>query len=166
MRADATAVRGTAGRHGGAAFAVSRTYLWVWGAMMVVLGVGSLMVNPNFGTGQDVTVGHLFGVFEVNGWHALAGLVSGIIALAFALSRRWVVLGAVYIALTSGLVPGGLFLASGDGSTAFDLIPVDYWDAITLHLVPGVIGIACVLADLVLQQRSTADLASASETRL
>lgn len=153
MSTKATTSRGTA---------VSRAYLWIWGAMMVVLGIGSLIANPDFGTGQNVKVGHLFGVLEVNGWHGLAGLVSGIVALAFAPSRRWAHVGAIYIALTSGLIPAPLFFQAGDGGTAAGLIPVDYWDAITLHLIPGIVGVASVVADR-LRRRSMAHLTSPAE---
>lgn len=27
-------------------------YLWIWGPMLLVLGVGSLIINPDFGVGE------------------------------------------------------------------------------------------------------------------
>ncbi len=126
----------------------SRGYLWIWCTTIVVLGVGSLVVNPDFATGQDVTVGHLFGVIETNGWHGLAALLSGIVGLAFARSPRWAPRVAVGIGLVTGVVPAAVFFAFGDGSIALGLVPVEYFDVLTLHLVPGVIGIACGLAGL------------------
>ncbi len=125
----------------------SRAYLWIWGAALVVLGAGSLLLNPSFATGQDARAEHLFGVFETNGWHGLAGLSAGIVALVFAPSRRWAPAAAIGVGVLGGIVPALVFLASGDGSVALGMIPVDFADAISLHLVPGIVGVACAFVD-------------------
>ena len=62
-----------------------------------------------FGTaGSD----HIFGIFETNGWHNLAGLISGLIALGFATRPEWARLGALfkgvlYVAITTSLAIWG-----------------------------------------------------------
>lgn len=66
----------------------SHLYLWIWGAMLLVLGVGSLIINPDFSTGRDATQKHLFGFLETNGWHGLAGASAGVAAVASAWSTR------------------------------------------------------------------------------
>ena len=48
--------------------AVAPLYLWIWGAGLIVLGTGSLVVHPDFAVGAEVTEEHLFGVIETNGW--------------------------------------------------------------------------------------------------
>lgn len=126
--------------------AAPRLYLLVWGSALVVLGVGSLLVHPDFGTGDAVSGEHLFGVFETNGWHGLAGLLAGVVSLVSAAANRRTREVTLGIALLAGIVPAVAFLVSGDDSAAFGLVPVDAADAITLHLIPGLVGLACLAA--------------------
>ena len=126
---------------------MSRVYLWIWGTMLLVLGVGSLIIHPDFGVGQGVTAEHLFGVFETNGWHGLAGGALGAVAIYSVWSRRWLRAVTLGVSMLGGIVPALLFLVSGDDSVALRLIPVDVADAITLHLLPGLVGLACVAVD-------------------
>lgn len=121
----------------------ARIYLWAWGAALVVLGAGSLIVHPHFGLGAEVTDRHLFGVFETNGWHGLAGLAAGAFGLAFARSDRWAAAAAAGLGAAGGVVPALIFFVVGDGGVALAAIPVDIADAVTLHLIPGLIGVAC-----------------------
>lgn len=58
--------------------------------MLVVLGVGSLVVHPDFAVGDGVTEEHLFGVFETNGWHGVAGASAGVLAVYSAVRSRWI----------------------------------------------------------------------------
>lgn len=140
-------------------------YLSIWGPLLLVLGVGSLIVNPDFGVGDDVTEKHLFGLFETNGWHGLAGASAGVAAVVSAWSRRWIREVALGVALISGMVPAVIFLVSGDGSAALGIIPVDVTDAVTLHLVPGLIGLACVAGDAVRTSAGAADGTSGVSVR-
>ena len=124
-------------------------YLLLWGTGLLVLGVGSLIVHPDFSTGAHVTSKEFLGA-ETNGWHGVAGLSLGLLALAFV--RPSVVPRApaiaLVIAIVGGIVPAIVFAFVGDGGVAIDLIPVDLTDAIVLHLVPGLIGCACAAFDL------------------
>ena len=135
-------------------------YLWIWGAALVFLGVGSLVVHPDFAVGDRVTGVRFLGV-ETNGWHGVAGLASGILALAYARSKRWAPTVAMVVGVVAGLVPGVVFVLSGDRSVAVGLIPVDMVDAVALHLVPGVIGVVCALASARPALRSTGSVAPA-----
>ncbi len=126
---------------------VSRIYLGVWGSMLLVLGIGSLVIHPDFGVGRHVTAEHLFGVFETNGWHGLAGGALGAVAGYSAWSGRWLRGATLGVAILGGIIAAFAFLVSGDDSVALRLIPVDTADAITLHLLPGLVGLACLAID-------------------
>ena len=124
-------------------------YLWVWGTLLVILGGAGLALHPDFAVGADVSHEHLFGVFETNGWHSVAGLAFGIPSLAVA-SRApgWAPATALAVGLFGGVVPAASFAAVGDGGVFLGLIPVDLADALTLHLIPGLLGIAAAIPGL------------------
>lgn len=126
----------------------SSRYLLVWGLALVVLGVASLIVHPDFATGDAVTAKRFLGEFETNGWHGIAGLLLGVLALASFRSDRWAPTVALVIGVAGGVVPAVVFALAGDGEVALGLVPVDVTDAITLHLIPGLVGIACGLFDV------------------
>lgn len=121
---------------------LSQIYLWISAAYLLILGVGSLVINPSFAAGDAASVKNLFGVLETNGWHGLAGLLLGLAALPFAISAPWRRRGAALIGALL-LLSGGLLLVYGDGGVALGLIPVDTTDAVLLHVVPGVVGLVC-----------------------
>lgn len=120
-------------------------YLWVWGAMLVVLGAGSLLLHPDFSVGDDVAGEHLFGVIETNGWHGVAGLTMGVLALAFARSDRWAPTVAAVVGGVGGVLPAVVMFLAGDGNVALGLVPVELRDTVLLHLVPGVLGVALAI---------------------
>jgi hypothetical protein len=124
----------------------AQLYLWIWGALLIVLGVGSLIVHPDFSLGSDVTGKHLFGVFDTNGWHGVLGLMSGLGALAFAPSDRWSTPAALVVGVGAGLIPAAVFFVVGSGGIAVGLVPVDLADGILLHLIPGFLGLAAAAA--------------------
>lgn len=124
----------------------AQLYLWTWGPLLLVLGIGSLIVHPDFSLGSDVTARHLFGVFDTNGWHGILGLLTGAVALLFVSSERYSTVVAAGIGLGAGLVPAAIFFAVGNGGVALGLIPVDLADGVCLHLVPGVIGLGAAAA--------------------
>ena len=90
----------------------------------------------------------MFGVFETNGWHGLVGGQAGVAALLSVWTRRRVREVSLGVALLAGIGAAAIFVVSGDGSAALGLIPVDLADAITLHLIPGLVGLACVAFDM------------------
>lgn len=124
-------------------------YLWIWGALLVVLGLGGLVLHPDFAVGDGVTHEHLFGVFETNGWHSVAGLAFGIPSLVVAArAPGWAPATALVVGLFGGVVPAASFLAVGDGGVFLGLIPVDTVDALTLHLLPGLLGVTAAIPGL------------------
>lgn len=122
-------------------------FLWVWGGALVVLGSGSLILHPDFAVGDAVTAERLFGVFETNGWHGVAGLLTGLVALASVWRGVMKAEAALVVAIAGGILPAVAFFVSGDDTAALGLIPVDIADAVSLHLVPGLLGLGAVAID-------------------
>ena len=85
----------------------------------------------------------MLGVLDVNGWHNLVHLASGLLGLAvarsYSASRRYAIgFGAVYAAVAIwGLV-------IGDGESILGIVPVNSEDNV-LHLLIAVAGIAAGL---------------------
>ena len=64
----------------------ARLYLIVAGIYLVITGVAGFIVDQSFPVGAAARTGDsgmIFGIFETNGWHSLAGLSFGVIALYF-----------------------------------------------------------------------------------
>ncbi len=80
----------------------------------------------------------LFGVFDVNGWHNVVHLASGVVALALARThpRQFALgFGTLYVLLAVW----GFVL--GDGESILSIVPVNTADNV-LHLVLGVSALA------------------------
>jgi Domain of unknown function (DUF4383) len=94
----------------------ARLYLVVSGAFLLVVAVAGFAVNHSFPIGRDQVeaagTGHLLGILETNGWHNLAGLFSGLVALGFATRPRWarfgaLLKGAFYVVVTTSIAIWG-----------------------------------------------------------
>lgn len=76
----------------------ARVYLVVSGVFLLVFAGAGFLVNSTFPIGTNELAragsGHTLGIFETNGWHSLAGVISGIVALGFALKSDWARFGA------------------------------------------------------------------------
>ena len=122
----------------------AQAYCLAFGIVLVAVGVIGFFTNSSFATGDDASRDALFGVFDVNGWHNVVHLASGVAALAVAGSRSAARLfafgfGGVYVLVTV------LGLASGGNSTLFDLIAINTEDNF-LHLAIAIFGIAAAAA--------------------
>jgi len=80
------------------------------------LGIIGLVVDQTFPVGADAAVAsgsdHIFGVFETNGWHSLAGLLLGVVSFFFALrperAREAAIgIGAFHVGVVVALVLWG-----------------------------------------------------------
>jgi hypothetical protein len=120
----------------------AQVYSLVFGVTLLVAGIAGFFADSSFGDlGSNVQGDDLI-VFEVNGWHNLVHIASGLLGLALmgrADSARLYALGfgTVYLAVTIwGFI---------DGNDVFGLLPVnsaDNW----LHVAIAVTGIIAGLA--------------------
>ena len=124
-----------------------KTLAQVWaltlGAILVLVGVAGFLVEPSFGVGDDAQRGTLI-LFDINGWHNVVHLLSGIVGLAMAGTAARARLfsigyGIVYVLVTI------LGFAVGDGGLLLSIIPINTADNL-LHLAIAVTGIAIGLA--------------------
>jgi hypothetical protein len=120
----------------------AQVYSLVFGATLLLAGILGFFVDASFGDlGSDVQGDELI-VFEVNGWHNVVHIASGLLGLALAgraVTARVYALGfgAVYLLVTIwGMV---------DGNDVLGLIPVNGADNI-LHIAIAVTGILAGLA--------------------
>jgi len=119
----------------------AQRYALSFGIMLLVVGILGFIADSSFGTGSDVD-GSDFIIFEVNGWHHIVHILSGLLGLALWRRRdtaRAYALGlsAVYLVVTIwGFITGDQVLW---------LIPVDTADNI-FHLVIAAAGLAAGLS--------------------
>lgn len=135
-RRDTTTNRTTADR------TPAQLYALVFGITLVVAGIAGFFADSSFGDlGSNVSGDELI-VFEVNGWHNIVHLASGLVGLAVFMSapasRLYALgFGAVYLVVTIwGFV---------DGNDVVGLIPVNTADNF-LHLAIAAAGILAGLA--------------------
>ena len=119
----------------------AQLYALLFGITLLAVGILGFIADSSFDTGSNVQ-GSDFIIFEVNGWHNLVHIASGIAGIA--LSRRAdsarlfaLGFGAVYLLVTIwGLI---------DGNDVLGLIPVDAANS-ALHLAIAALGIGAGLA--------------------
>jgi Domain of unknown function (DUF4383) len=121
------------------------------GLTLVAVGLIGFLVNGSFDTGHHVQGDDLI-IFEVNGWHNLVHLASGLLLLAGAGHRKRAKAISLLFGMTYGLVTVyGLV----DGDEVFGLIPVDAADNV-LHIL---LTLTSLFAGLVSRGRYDRDLA-------
>jgi hypothetical protein len=116
----------------------ARLYAAAAGAGLVLLGVIGFFYEPSFATGEDRSVGEVFGLFAANGWQNLLHVAVGLLGLAAAGSSArtyalaaglaWVLLALWGFLVGSGGAILGLFAVNG----ALNV----------LHLLLGLAGLA------------------------
>jgi len=124
-----------------------KTLAQIWaltlGAVLVVVGLVGFLVEPSFAVGDNAQRGTLI-LFDVNGWHNVVHLLSGVVGLAMAGTAARARLysigyGTVYVLVTI------LGFAVGDGGLLLSLIPINTADNV-LHLAVALTGIGVGLA--------------------
>ena len=109
------------------------------GAVLVVAGIIGFFYNAEFTTDESVRDA-VFGVLDVNGWHNLVHILTGVLGLlaygagVYAARSYAMALGVVY------LVVAAWGFIVGDGDSILSIIPVNTEDNI-LHLMLGVGGV-------------------------
>ena len=122
---------------------LAQVYALALGGVLVLVGIVGFLVEPSFGVGDSAQRGTLI-LFDINGWHNVVHLLSGIVGLAMAATAAKARLfsigyGVVYVVVTI------LGLAVGDGGLLLSIIPINTADNV-LHLLIAVSGIAVGLA--------------------
>ena len=136
----------------------AQVYALVIGATLAVAGVIGFFYSGDFSTGDatkdPANRDAVFGLLDVNGWHNLVHLGSGLVGLAcwrsFAAARAYAIgLGAVYTVVTI------LGFIAGDGDSILALLPVNTEDNV-LHLVIALVGLAVGLGSPTAPRPTTA----------
>ena len=117
----------------------AQVFALLFGAVLTVAGILGFFVNASFEIAARVDRDTLI-LFDINGWHNVVHLVSGVIGLGLAGSwagaRAYAFgLGAVYVVLT---IVGFIV---GDGGTLVMLVPINIEDNF-LHLAIAIAGLA------------------------
>ncbi|HEV2813700.1 MAG TPA: DUF4383 domain-containing protein [Solirubrobacteraceae bacterium] len=116
-------------------------YCLLGGAALLLAGIAGFIVDATFDTGGGIDGDKLI-AFEVNGWHNLIHIASGILLLASSAKRA----SAKTVALLFGVVYGAVSLIGLiDGNTVLGLIPVNPADNI-LHIALSLAGILAAFA--------------------
>ena len=121
----------------------AQLYALIFGALLTIAGITGFFYNSDFTSDKGVRDA-VFGVLDVNGWHNVVHIVTGVIGLAvassYSASRSYALgLGLIYIIVAIW----GFIIGSGD--SILSIIPVNTEDNI-LHLLIGVAGIAAGMA--------------------
>ena len=117
---------------------LAQVYALTLGAVLVAVGILGFLVEPSFGVGAGAERGTLI-AFDINGWHNVVHVLSGVAGLALAGSAARARLfclgyGVVYVLVTI------LGFAVGDGGLLLSLIPINTADNL-LHLAIALTGI-------------------------
>lgn len=124
----------------------AQVYCLVAGAALAAGGVLGFFYNASFTTGDATLTDRdaVLGLLDVNGWHNLVHLASGVFALALARSfsgaRTFAgALGAAYAVVAI------LGLALGDGESIVGVLPINTEDNV-LHVLLSAAGLAAYFA--------------------
>ena len=139
----------------------AQLYAFVFGFVLVAAGIIGFFYEASFAVGDDTLVEReaVLGILDVNGWHNLVHILTGVVGLAaasaYSSSRTYaLVLGVVYIAVAVW----GFIIGSGD--SILSIIPVNTADNV-LHLLIGVAGIAAGVATPAVAEPTAARTAAA-----
>jgi hypothetical protein len=122
----------------------AQVYALVFGVTLVAAGIIGFFYTASFDTGNGIERDAVLGILDVNGWHNIVHILTGVLGLlvvaSYGASRGYAFgLGAVYIAVAlAGFI-------AGSGNELINLIPVNTEDNV-LHLLIGIAGIGAGLA--------------------
>ena len=122
----------------------AQVFALVIGLTLVAAGIAGFFYNASFATGDDVPRDAVIGILDVNCWHNVVHIATGVAGLVLAGSYDGARLfalggGALYLAVA---VAG--FIA-GDGGVLLGLMPVNTEDNL-LHLLIAIAGLGAGFA--------------------
>lgn len=117
----------------------AQVYALVIGLTLTVAGIAGFFYDASFGSGDGLEREAVLGILDVNGWHNVVHVLSGVLGLLVAGSYSGarvyaLVFGGVYVVVTL------LGFIAGDGGEVLGLVPVNTEDNL-LHLLLGVAGV-------------------------
>ena len=121
----------------------AQLYALIFGALLTIAGIIGFFYNSEF-TSRDEVRTAVLGILDVNGWHNVVHILSGVLGLVVASkysSARSYAFGMGFIYLIIAI--WGFII--GSGGSILSIIPVNTEDNI-LHLLIGVAGIAAGVA--------------------
>jgi Domain of unknown function (DUF4383) len=118
----------------------AKLYATVVGTVLTIAGIVGFFYSASFGSPGEVD--KVLGILDVNGWHNVVHLVTGLlglVAVGYAAREYALGLGLVYLVVAIwGFV-------IGSGESILGIVPVNSDDNV-LHLILGVAGLAAGLA--------------------
>jgi Domain of unknown function (DUF4383) len=118
----------------------AQVFALVIGATLTVAGIVGFFYNASFDTGDGTARDAVLGILDVNGWHNVVHIVTGLLGLAavgYAARAYALVLGVVYVVVA---IWGFAETTNGVG-VILDFLPINTEDNI-LHLALGLTGLA------------------------
>ena len=118
----------------------ARLYALLVGGVLTIAGMIGFFYDSSFDTGSALTTDAELGILDVNGWHNVVHIATGLLGLAavgYAVRAYALVLGVVYVVVA---IWGFAETTNGFG-VILDFLPVNTEDNI-LHLVLGLTGLA------------------------
>ncbi|HEX4733167.1 MAG TPA: DUF4383 domain-containing protein [Thermoleophilaceae bacterium] len=121
----------------------AQLYALGFGAILTIAGIIGFFYNSEF-TSNKAVRDAVFGILDVNGWHNVVHVLTGVLGLVVASSyssARSYALGFGFVYLI--IAVWGFIIGSGD--SILSIIPVNTEDSV-LHLFIGLAGIAAGMA--------------------
>jgi Domain of unknown function (DUF4383) len=120
----------------------ARLYALTVGGVLTIAGIIGFFYDASFDVGDSLQRDAVLGILEVNAWHNIVHILTGVLGLLAAgyAAREYALgLGLVYVVVA---FLGFIDFASGDvNDTILQFIPVNTEDNI-FHLALGVLGLA------------------------
>ena len=123
-----------------AASSPARLYALLVGGALTIAGIIGFFYDSSFDTGDALTTDAVLGILDVNGWHNVVHIVTGLLGLAavgYAARAYALVLGLVYVVVAIW----GFAETTNSVGVILDFLPVNTEDNI-LHLALGLTGLA------------------------
>ena len=120
---------------------LAQWYATLVGATLLLIGLLGFISDATFDTGTSGLQGDGFLGFEVNGWHNLVHLVSGLFLLSMAKKRRTAKAAVTAFGVIYGLVA---LIGLIDGNDVLGIIPVNGADNV-LHIALSALALYCGL---------------------
>jgi hypothetical protein len=113
----------------------AKLYALIAGIVLLIAGIAGFFYSSSFGSPGEVDA--LIGIFDVNAWHNIVHIATGLLGLiAWRYGAREYALGLGFVYLVVAI--WGFIL--GDGESILGFLPISTEDNV-LHLALGVAGL-------------------------